>query len=317
MESHTKLCQEFTRRQSQAYRPVLVVSSLVENHAEDFYKIGVNAVIDIQNLHRIHSRLKSLLFARREIRLMQENIYSTLDDLNEVTRNRHLITLGEMSTMLVHQWLQPIASLKIIAGELKNSFLQQTMTLSDMSNGLEEILTTIEVMSDTADAIQNYYKTNDSKDCRYSVTDTIAEILTIFSPILKYHNIRIVNKTNEDVSLYGYPGDLKQILLILLSNAKDALACAANNPTITVQTVADNKSLQISITDNGPGIDETLGKKIFEKHVSTKQKKNSGLGLYLAKLIAEEKMHASLTYTSAPGATTFSLTVPNIVTHSN
>ena len=79
----------------------------------------------------------------------------------------------------------------------------------------------------------------------------------------------------------GYPGQLGQVFLNLISNAIDAIEEKENGGKITIQTYTRVDQVEITITDNGSGIEQSVIDKIFDPFFSTK-KVGSGTGLGLS-----------------------------------
>ena len=104
---------------------------------------------------------------------------------------------------------------------------------------------------------------------------------------------------------------LKECLLNLLGNAKDAVSDIApsSNAVISFHVHLCTDSLEIVVTDNGPGISQEILPHIFEPFVTHKQG-GTGLGLAIASRVA--KAHGgSLAVSSVPGVqTSFILTLP-------
>lgn len=108
---------------------------------------------------------------------------------------------------------------------------------------------------------------------------------------------------------------LRQCLLNLLGNAKDAVAsCDAKNLQITLEVSATGPSrhpsaICVKISDNGCGIASEQISHIFEPF-TTYKRNGTGLGLAIASRVA--RAHGgSLTASSAPGElTVFTLTLP-------
>ena len=112
-----------------------------------------------------------------------------------------------------------------------------------------------------------------------------------------------------------------QAILNLIRNAQDALS-DTENPEIELSTSfrtgvtsrsknggkARHLPIQVSVTDNGPGISDELQDQIFQPFVTTKQD-GQGLGLALVSKVA--KAHGGLVEVrSRPGQTTFSILLP-------
>ncbi|MEM7728748.1 MAG: ATP-binding protein [Pseudomonadota bacterium] len=135
---------------------------------------------------------------------------------------------------------------------------------------------------------------------------------------------RLVFTEQYDPSLPHALGDadtLMQAVLNLIRNAQDALS-ETDTPEIQLSTSfrsgvtargrnggkARNLPIQISVSDNGPGVSDELQDKIFQPFVTTKRD-GQGLGLALVSKVA--KAHGGLVEVrSRPGRTTFSILLP-------
>jgi nitrogen-specific signal transduction histidine kinase/CheY-like chemotaxis protein len=112
-------------------------------------------------------------------------------------------------------------------------------------------------------------------------------------------------------------GQLDQVLLNLLVNAKDALGkqglieISTENKTIVEETSGSQQMMvALTVKDNGPGIPKEIQSKIFEPYFTTKEVgKGTGLGLSTALAIIE-KAGGQLLLISSPGGTTFQIVLP-------
>lgn len=103
---------------------------------------------------------------------------------------------------------------------------------------------------------------------------------------------------------------LREVLLNLLKNARDALSQAScPHPSISLHAGIKDSFLSIAVTDNGCGIQPEQLATIFEPFITYK-KDGTGLGLSIARRIANAH-GGSLTVSSEPGVqTVFTLTLP-------
>ena len=112
---------------------------------------------------------------------------------------------------------------------------------------------------------------------------------------------------------------LTQALINLVLNARDALGASGiitlsatrKGQTEPAHPSASRRPICISVSDNGPGIDATISKTIFQPFVSTKTtSKTRGLGLAMVKTLIEQN-GGEVTMTTAQGlGTTFTLSLP-------
>ena len=86
--------------------------------------------------------------------------------------------------------------------------------------------------------------------------------------------------------VWGHPHPLEQVVLNLLSNARDAVDDRAEmdgagyDKRIQIRTCAENDAVVIEVEDNGVGMDETTRQRLFEPFFTTKDAdRGTGLGL--------------------------------------
>jgi PAS domain S-box-containing protein len=103
---------------------------------------------------------------------------------------------------------------------------------------------------------------------------------------------------------------IAQILLNLLQNAFDAVMEQRGERWVQVEVTQHDDSVDVSVTDSGPGIPLELRSRIMEPFFTTKPVGHgTGLGLSLSKTIAE-KHGGKLEYSEVEGHTRFSLVLP-------
>ena len=80
---------------------------------------------------------------------------------------------------------------------------------------------------------------------------------------------------------------------------------------ITIKTLYENQSIQIHISDNGPGMDELTQKKLFTPFFTTKKiGKGTGLGLSISQKIIEKHKGKIQVKSELRKGTTFSIFLP-------
>jgi signal transduction histidine kinase len=80
--------------------------------------------------------------------------------------------------------------------------------------------------------------------------------------------------------------------------------------TLTVRTRRLEDTVEIDVTDTGPGIRPEVSSRLFEQFFTTKPQ-GTGLGLSITRQIVEEQHGGQIRWTSAPGAgTTFTVSLP-------
>ena len=121
-----------------------------------------------------------------------------------------------------------------------------------------------------------------------SVNEFVSEIVNKFTPRFNEKNILlkfVAEKENEETKIIADPIALRQVIINLILNASEAVV-DSNNPEINIDIEYQTNQAQITVIDNGPGIDSKDLKKIFEPFYTTKTK-GSGLGLFHTRKLME------------------------------
>jgi PAS domain S-box-containing protein len=120
------------------------------------------------------------------------------------------------------------------------------------------------------------------------LTPIIDSVMGLYSNKLKSKNIHVQREYEECPPVIGVPGEIRQAIANLLSNAVDAVG-QNGNIAVSVRCVRDSEDseIQLVIEDDGPGIPIEDVHRIFEPFFTTKKDVGTGLGLYVTREILE------------------------------
>lgn len=208
-----------------------------------------------------------------------------------------LSALGEMLNNLVHQWRQPLSQINSIVYSIDSDYSGKKLTPVKLEENLNNIESITNYLSHTLDDFRNFsLDKNQSKS--FKIESLLNEVVSIIKFTFNTNKINIKTEfKNNDIEIKLNKNELTQVLVILLINAKDAIIHNQINSGEVFISVSDNKYLEIEISNNGGSIPLNVRKKIFEPYFTTKNSdEGTGLGLYIAKLIIEDKFKGTLTY---------------------
>ncbi len=245
--------------------------------------------------------------AEEELRKINEKLGEMVDEaVSEIrAKDRMLIqqskmaAMGEMIGAIAHQWRQPLNALGLIIQDLKVTFLLNDLNKNNMETITSDAMEQIRFMSKTIDDFRNFFRPDKPKS-PFSIKSAVNEVLKISSAGLENNSVSISFDCNdEDLIVDGYENEFKQVVLNLISNAKDAAvenSKAKNTQSIIKISLSKHGSKAIlSVLDNGGGIKDNILEKIFEPYFTTKtQGKGTGIGLYMSKMIIEDNMLGKL-----------------------
>ena len=200
-----------------------------------------------------------------------------------------LASMGEMIGNIAHQWKQPLTYLSYNFMNLREASKRNLLDDIYLTKKLDKADIQLKFMSQTIDNFRDFYLPNKKKE-RFSVQQASLETLEIMDDQFKQHNIEVSMDIKNDIEIKSYKNEYKQVLLNLLANAKDVfLQREIRSPKITI-TIESNC---ISVLDNAGGIPKEVLPRIYEPYFTTKEG-NSGIGLYMSKMIIEKDMKGEL-----------------------
>ncbi len=142
-----------------------------------------------------------------------------------------------------------------------------------------------------------YRESNEAR--RVELQPLIESVLRLYSNKLSSKNIRVEQDFAQCPPMLGVPGELKQVVSNLVSNAVDAVS---PNGKIRLRTQAvenhNGGRIQLVIEDDGPGVAPEHRARIFEPFFTTKKEIGTGLGLWVTKEIIER--HGGTITVSSP-----------------
>lgn len=201
-----------------------------------------------------------------------------------------LAQMGEMISMIAHQWRQPLCEISGIFMEMETAAKFDKADKKFIERESKDGTRIISYMSKTIDDFRDFFKPAKTKE-DFSLYRACEEAITLASASLKSKDISLDLKVQRDVYVSGYPSEFAQVILNLILNAKDILIERnIKNPTIVISIKEDDGKALVYVSDNAGGIDKDILERVFEPYFSTKKSSGTGLGLYMSKMIIEENM---------------------------
>ncbi|RXJ85232.1 HAMP domain-containing sensor histidine kinase [Arcobacter sp. CECT 8985] len=306
-------------------------SKLVGVESEYLYKRRLSDLLDIDSIRQINTminiykvnknnnefdfideNLKKRIFLIKQAKFYEKKYkyegYVTI--FTDITREREIIIekqknrqfaiqqsklaeIGEIFSSIAHQWKTPLIEITAIAQEL--FYVKKIENKNEDDSFVKDIMQQVTYMTDTINEFQKFIMPSNKK-IDFNVEEAIKTMLEIVNHNLKYNNIKMSIDIKEDTNLIvnGYKNEVMQSLLNIINNARDALSkISYKNRKIEIILFNEKNDLVIKIKDNALGIKDKYINKIFEPYYTTKQK-GHGIGLYMTKVIIEDKMNGKI-----------------------
>ncbi|MGB6329880.1 MAG: cache domain-containing protein [Halarcobacter sp.] len=294
-------------------RQVLIVSIMI------IFVIGILSFIISRKINSAFSSYK-IKVKKKELQLsdinknlekrVEKGILETKKKDRAMLHQSRLARMGAMLSMIAHQWRQPLSEVSGILMELEtaNKFNKADDIL--IRESVEESNKLIQFMSHTIDDFRNFFKP-DKKKIRFYVDDACNEAISLVSASIKSYDIKLNKKVNCNSVINGYEREFAQVMLNLISNAKDVLnQRKIEKPEIEIVIDVEAKSATLTVEDNAGGVKEEHLDLIFEPYFTTKESsKGTGLGLYMSKMIIEKNMNGELTVENTKKGALFKIVV--------
>lgn len=235
--------------------------------------------------------------------------YKKQEDL--LIQQSKLASMGEMISAIAHQWRQPLNATGVIVQGILFDYENNQLTQESLKSAVEESMAQIKYMSHTIDSFRNFIRDDKSKES-FDLIKAIRDSIGLISA--QFNNYKIAIKCTHDVdsiSYIGFESEIKQVLINLLINARDAIiANKIASPKIWLTTTKIDEKIKIEVADNGGGIKDDVLTKVFDPYFSTKpQGEGTGIGLYMSKTIIERSFKGTIRAYNRHGGAVFEILI--------
>ena len=206
-----------------------------------------------------------------------------------IEQSKHA-AMGEMISMIAHQWRQPLQAVSILVQKLPlTKMIDGEITDELVDSVVDDVGKQLTYMSKTIDDFRDFFKPNRNKES-IDISILINKSLDFLEYLLKANSIKLNVKNDMNIEVFVYVNEIVQAIINIIKNSCDALnEHLIKEKIINISTIKDDDYINIMIEDNAGGIPTNVIGKIFEPYFSTKTNKNgTGLGLYMCKTIIEQ-----------------------------
>ena len=274
--------------------------------------------------HRYSDTFDALLHIGRQTALELYALNSTLNDkIEEAVKRYHAseeliiiqarsAIIGEMLSMIAHQWRQPLSIIGMVIGKMRLIALNAKVKDEEFLTDISVVDRNVNYLSNTIEDFKNFFKPKVQKEW-HSASMICEQLRSLADPILKMYKIDLEIKLRDDKKFFIYGSELVQVLLSIISNSKDAISAQKNKQgkiVIVCEYKATKAMYRFSISDNGGSIASDIINVMFEPYVSSKGITGTGLGLYMAKTIIEKHFKGTIESKNIDGGACITIDFP-------
>ena len=251
----------------------LTIQTILDDNNDVLYYVA--SFLDITLQKEMESKLKE-----KEILLIQKS---------------KMAAMGEMIENIAHQWRQPLSLISVVSSTL---LLQKKLDMhipkDEECEQLTKIGDTVNYLSQTIDDFRSFFKEKKLKE-NFLLEDSYKKVLNLMSSNFKAMQIDVIENI-ENVEIETFENELIQVIMNILTNAKDVLLSKGNDfrKLIFIEIYKESDKSIFSIKDNAGGIPIENIEKIFEPYFTTKGDEGTGIGLHMSKEIIQNHMNGEL-----------------------
>ena len=257
---------------------------------------------DKQEIKQLNSNLEEKV-SQRTIALREANkeLLSTLEKMHQyqtqIVENKKMASLGQMVAGVAHEVNTPIGLgitgstlLRDKLAELQVNFHNKSLTASQFeqftNDGIENLDLIYSSLNRVAELISNFKKVAVLKDDEITSTVNLQHLIndTLLSmgQELKLKNPKVLINCPADLTVESKKGPLQQVFHQLILNSLLHGFEAGDDNEVQIDIVVTKTKTQITYTDNGLGVENSIRAKIFDPFVTSKRGQGaSGLGMHL------------------------------------
>jgi PAS domain S-box-containing protein len=260
-----------------------------------------------RQLHAKHEQLAALN-ASLEDRIGEAVAELRAKDQMLITQSRHA-AMGEMIGNIAHQWRQPLNTLGLVLSNLLDAARFGELDAPAVEAAVAHSKRLIQKMSTTITDFRSFFQPAKERSV-FSTRGQVAETQKLVDASFRNAGIELEVEDGADLLVSGFANEYSQVLLNLLSNAKEAIEQAGvKGGRVTVALTAEDGMGRLTVRDNGGGIAPAILDKVFDPYFSTKRG-GTGIGLYMSRQIVERSMGGRLEVRNVDSGAEFAVVTP-------
>ena len=251
---------------------------------------------------------------QKEVLATQERIATEQREalVEEMSRLGRMAQGGALSASIAHEVNQPLAAMHLGIDTVLD--LMRHMPAGPwepMRPMLERVRHDAARVHEVITRVQAMFRQSPAQKSLHDLHQIVARVVDLSASRLKAHEVMVQVRPGALPSVWLIPGEIEHIILNLVDNAIHALSQSPRPRRVIIDTrLTEQGDIQLQVSDNGPGIDPALRPYVFDLAV-TGRTEGTGMGLWLARYIAE-RHGGTLTLAPSPEAgTTLTLRLPS------
>jgi len=242
---------------------------------------------------RLESSRKAMIHIMGDLREttaeIQRREQELRDKQEQLVQAGKLATLGELTTGVAHELNNPLNNIGLFMGNALDliglGVTDKEHIARELQNAMRQVRKATEIISH----LRTFGRVAPVSRELVSMNQVIGRALSLMQEQLRLREIEVeLDVSARHAVVMGNPIQLEQVLINLLTNARDALV-ESPRKVIHIACEVRDRVVDLAFSDTGPGIPEGLERRIFDPFFTTKEVgRGTGLGLSITYGIIKE-----------------------------
>jgi len=308
---YEKELRQFLIRLSQVYSFMLIIAFALAYFLASYITKSLKTISDKINETSLNQKNEKIVIEAnsREINSLINAYNQMVDKLEEsaskLAQSEREQAWREMAKQVAHEIKNPLTPMRLTVQSFQRKFDANDPNLKQkLDDYTKTLIQQIDTMTSVASAFSNFA----SMPAQQNETLNVVEVVEFSLDIFNEDFIQFKSEKQEIIAVL----DRTQLIRIITNLVKNAIQSIPEEQDLKVVLVSVNEKetmVEITVTDNGIGIEEINREKIFEPKFTTKNS-GMGLGLGIIKNIIENYKGTITFETELGKGTTFTVSLP-------
>lgn len=217
----------------------------------------------------------------------------------QLVRSSKMAAVGQLAAGVAHELNGPLGSLTLAVEGACRALPNQPERAVER---LQRALVSSQQLKRIVEQLLYYSSVGVVEELETDLSQVVEDTLNLWGNQLAFDDIEFRVEMNEVDLVRANQNEIQQIVMNLLTNAKDAVLSDTQKPDKRIQLTVTNHpvAVELAVSDNGVGMDEETRSQALEPFFTTKGERGTGLGLTVTRSLVE-KHGGALRIQSTPG----------------
>jgi PAS domain S-box-containing protein len=223
-----------------------------------------------------------------------------------------MASLGRVASGMAHEIRNPLSGINIYLSNLEKIIDEgQTARKTKAKEIIGQLRSASDRIESVIRRVMDFSKPSEPKFTQISINQPILNAVNLTSVTLRKAGVALNTFLADDLPpCYADPHLMEQVVLNLITNAKEAMKQGVTEKAIRVTSSTQDERIAVTVSDSGPGVPLYMRKRIFDPFYTTKDG-NTGIGLSLCHRIVADHGGTLTVTDNEQGGAEFKIELPS------